>query len=60
MVFFKRHCTFGPNRCLQALLQGQPSLIRSDVVVMRIGVASSFVNMRGRRDALLADWLMKR
>jgi len=59
MVFFKRHHTFGPNRSLQALLQGQPSLVRLDVVVMRIGKASSFVNMRGR-DSVLADWLMKK
>jgi len=60
MVFFKCHKTFGPNRCLQALLQGQPSLICSDVVVMQIGDRSSYVNMRGGRDTILADWMMKR
>ncbi|KAF8957896.1 hypothetical protein BDZ97DRAFT_1924155 [Flammula alnicola] len=59
MIFFKRHRLFGPSQCLQTLSNGQPSFLRSDVVVMRIGTTASYVNMRGR-DSVLADWLMCR
>ncbi|KAF8906072.1 hypothetical protein CPB84DRAFT_550607 [Gymnopilus junonius] len=57
MVFFKRHRHLPPNQCLQKLTR-YPTL-RSDVVVMSVGVNAAYVNMKGREGAL-ADWMMKR
>ena len=58
MVFFKRHCTFTPNKCIRQLLRGIDPVICSDVIVMRLG-KSSYVNMRGR-DRSLADFAVQR
>lgn len=48
MVFFKRHRLFTPNQCLIGLNGGQSSVLRSDIVIMRIGIKASYVNMSGR------------
>jgi hypothetical protein len=58
MVFFKRHRLLPPNICLQNLNHGFAD-IRSDVVVIRVGVTAAYVNMRGR-DTVMADWMMRR
>lgn len=58
MIFFRRHCTFTPNRCLEVLSSQRP-VLSSDAVVMRVGKKANYVNMGGR-DSILADWVMKR
>jgi hypothetical protein len=58
MVFFKRHRHIRPNNSLRKLRGGRPTL-NGDVIVMRIGSTSSYVNMRDR-DTILADWFMQR
>ena len=58
MVFFKRHCHIHPNNSLRKLRGGRP-ILKGDVIVMRIGSTSSYVNMRDR-DTILADWFMQR
>jgi hypothetical protein len=57
MVFFKNHQHLPRNNCLSTL--SKFSNLRGDVLVMRIGVKFSYVNMR-ERDTVLADWFMKR
>ena len=58
MVFFKRHCHLRPNNSLHKL-RGRRPILNGDVIVMRIGSTSSYVNMRDR-DTILADWFMQR
>jgi hypothetical protein len=58
MVFFKRHRHIRPNNTLYKLTGGRPNL-KGDVIVMRIGSSSSYVNMRDR-DTILTDWFMQR
>lgn len=57
MVFFKNHKHLPRNNCLVAL--SNSSNLRGDVLIMRIGVKSSYVNMR-ERDTILADWFMRK
>jgi len=52
-IFFKRHCRLQPNPLLSAV----GSQFRGDAVVMRLGGASSVINMRGR-DVAVADYMM--
>ena len=59
MVFFKRHCHIRPSNSLLNLRGGGRPILKGDVVVMRIGLTSSYVNMRDR-DTILADWFMQR
>ena len=47
MVFFKRHCHLRPNNSLHKL-RGRRPILNGDVIVMRIGSTSSYVNMRDR------------
>ena len=56
--FFKRHRHIRPNNTLYKLTGGRPNL-KGDVIVMRIGSSSSYVNMRDR-DTILTDWFMQR
>ncbi|KAF8880603.1 hypothetical protein CPB84DRAFT_1646025, partial [Gymnopilus junonius] len=44
MVFFKWHHLLPPNPCLQNLMMGVP-VLRSDVVVMSVGINAAHVNM---------------
>lgn len=58
-VFFKRHCRLPLSVCLTTLLGNQgPPVLRSDVVVVRLGEEDAPVNMRDR-DSIVADWLVK-
>ena len=57
MVFFKRHVLLPQNDCLHKLANG-PTILRSDVVVMSVGVNAAYVNMKGR-EGVLADWVIK-
>jgi len=59
MLFFKRHRHFQPSQCIQALVGAQQAVLKSDIVIMRVGTKASYVNMRGR-DSVLADWVIKR
>ena len=58
MAFFKRHDHLRPNNSLYKLRGGR-SILKGDVIVMRVGSTSSYVNMRDR-DTILADWFMQR
>lgn len=57
MVFFKRHCHIRPSNSLHNLRGGGRPILKGDVIVMRIGLTSSYVNMRDR-DTILADWFI--
>ena len=47
-----------PNNSLYKLRGGR-SILKGDVIVMRVGSTSSYVNMCNR-DTILADWFMQR
>lgn len=60
MVFFKRHVVFQANLCLQGMpapTVQSPILLKGDVIVMRVGIVSAYINMRGR-DRTRADFLI--
>jgi len=60
MIFFKNHCRLPFNASLASLSQGQArSVLRGDILVMRVGTNYNYVNMR-ERDTILTDWFMKR
>lgn len=60
MVFFKRHRYFSPNEVIKRLVgRNITPVFCSDVIVMRIGKKTSYVNMRGR-DSVLADFIVKK
>ena len=60
MIFFKNHCRLPFNASLASLSQGQVrSVLRGDILVMRVGTNYNYVNMR-ERDTILTDWFMKR
>jgi hypothetical protein len=56
VVFFKCHHRLPLNLNLPAICN---SCIRGDVIVMRVGVRTPFVNFRGQ-DSLMSHWLVKR
>lgn len=62
MVFFKRHRSFDANRSIVGLVHPSPLasvVVRSDVVVMRMGENGKYINMR-TGDGPIADLLMVR
>ena len=52
-IFFKRHCCLQPNPLLSAV----GNQFQGDAMVMRLGGASSVINMQGR-DIAVADYMM--
>jgi hypothetical protein len=59
MVFFKNHSHLPTNAFFEGLeVEGVGRRLNGDIVIMRVGQKATVVNMRGKKDARRANWII--
>jgi hypothetical protein len=59
MVFWKRHKHFPANECLDNMIAPRDSVIKSDVIIMKVGTKARYTSLGGV-SRVMADWVAKR